>query len=214
MTTWIVLAGILIFLWLLAQIRVGAAASYSETVFSMDVKIGPKKIQILPSKASGEAKKPKQSKKTGDKQDHAPAGAKPKRSMKDTVSTVLHFLPLVGEAAGRLKRKIRIDDINLRIIWGAPDPADAAKGYGTVNAVMGILWSAVEHNFKIIKHDLSVDIDFEREEPEFSGDVRITVTIGQITVLALILGIKALKIYLGVRRERSENTENEKAVQV
>lgn len=213
MTIWIVLAGILLLFWLLGRIRMGAAASYSEAGFFLNVKIGPKEIQILPSKKNGIEKKPKQPKEPAEKPTELREGTKPKPSPKDTVSIVLRFLPLVGEAAGQLKRKIHIDDINLHIIWGASDPADAAKGYGAGSAAMGILWPAVEHNFKVKNHDLSVDVDFQREKPEFTGDVRITITIGQIAALAVILGVRALKIYLGVRRERSEKTENEKAVQ-
>ena len=211
MTFWIVLAGILFLFWLLGRIRVGAAAAYSESGFLLSVSVGPKRIQILPSEKE---KKPKQPKKAQKKSVAADQAEQSKPSGKDTVSTALRFLPLVGEAAGRLKRKIRIDDFNLRIIWGAADPADAAKGYGAANAAMGILWPAVEHNFKVKEYDLSVDVDFERSKPEFVGNVNVTITIGQIIALLLILGFKALKIHLGIRREKSEITENEKAVQV
>ena len=211
MTFWIVLAGILFLFWLLGRIRVGAAAAYSESGFLLSVSVGPKRIQILPSEKE---KKPKQPKKAQKKSVAADQAEQSKPSGKDTVSTALRFLPLVGEAAGRLKRKIRIDDFNLRIIWGAADPADAAKGYGAANAAMGILWPAVEHNFKVKEYDLSVDVDFERSKPEFVGNVNVTITIGQIIALLLILGFKALKIHLGIRREKSEKTENEKAVQV
>ena len=213
MTIWIVLAGILFMFWLLGRIRVRAAASYSQAGFFLNVRIGPKEISILPSKAKGKVKKPKQTKKTAQNPDGSPEGAKPKPGIADTVSTVLRYLPLVGEAAGRLKRKIRIDDINLHVIWGAPDPADAAKGYGMANAVMGILWPAVEHNFKVKEYDLGVDVDYEREKPEVNADACVSITVGQIIALVVILGTKALKIYLGIRREKSENTENEKAVQ-
>ena len=213
MKFWIVLAGILIVLWLLGRIRVGAAVNYSEAGFFLTAKFGPARIQILPAKTQKKEKMPKQAKKSEKKSVTVVGAEKPKRSIKDTVSTVLRFLPLVGEAAGRLKQKIRIDYVELHVIWGAADPADAAKGYGAGSAVMGILWPAVEHNFNVKKHDLTVDVDFESTSPEFIGAAQITITIGQCFCLALILGIKALKIFLGIRREKSEKTENEKAVQ-
>ncbi len=213
MTFWIVLAGILFLFWLLGQIRLSAAAEYSEVGFGLNVKVGPKQIQVLPAKPSGKEKQSRKSKQAKPQSAEGEEPAKQKKSGKDTVSTVLQFLPLVGEAAGRLKRKIRIDHINLYVVWGASDPADAAKGYGAGNAVMGILWPAVEHNFKVKEYDLSVDVDFEREKPEIVGDAQISITVGQILTLVLIIGVKALKIYLGNRREKSEKTENEKAVQ-
>lgn len=213
MTFWIVLVGILLVLWLLGRIRVGAAAAYSEAGLFLSVKAGPARIQILPAPTPKKEKATKKPKKTTD-QPAAPGNtAKPKRNAKDTVSVVLRFLPLVGEAAGRFKRKIRIDYIKLHIIWGASDPAAAAKGYGAGNAAMGILWPVVEHNFKVKEHDLRVDVDFERTKPEFVGEAQITITIGQCFSLALILGMKALKIYLGIHQEKTDNTKNEKAVQ-
>lgn len=213
MTFWIVLAGILLVLWLLGRIRVGAAAAYSEAGFFLSVKIGPARIQILPSQTQKKEKTPKKPKESTDQPAVSDNATKPKRNVKDTVSVVLRFLPLVGEAAGRFKRKISIDYIKLHIIWGASDPAAAAKGYGAGNAAMGILWPVVEHNFKVKEHDLRVDVDFEQTKPEFVGEARITITIGQCFSLALILGMKALKIYLGIRREKTEITKNEKAVQ-
>lgn len=213
MTFWIVLVGVLLALWLLGRIRVGAAAAYSEAGFFLSVKAGPAHIQILPAPAPKKEKTPKKPKKTATQPVAADGAAKPKRNVKDTVSVVLRFLPLVGEAAGRFKRKIRIDYIKLHIIWGASDPAAAAKGYGAGNAAMGILWPVVEHNFKVKERDLHVDVDFDRTKPEFVGEARITITIGQCFSLALILGMKALKIYLGIRREKSDKTNNEKAVQ-
>lgn len=210
MTIWIVLAGILLLFWLLGRIRVKAAASYSQTGFFLNVKIGPKVIPIVPSAQKAKGKKPK---KTKQQPEEMPESSKPKKGINDTVSTILRYLPLVGEAAGRLKRKIRIDNIDLHVIWGASDPADAAKGYGMANAVMGILWPAVEHNFRVKEYDLSVDVDYELEKPEVSTDVRVSITVGQILSLLVVLGVKALKIYLGGRREKSENNENKKAVQ-
>ena len=210
MTIWIVLAGILLLFWLLGRIRVKAAASYSQTGFFLNVKIGPKVIPIVPSAQKAKGKKPK---KTKQQPEEMPESSKPKKGINDTVSTILRYLPLVGEAAGRLKRKIRIDNIDLHVIWGASDPADAAKGYGMANTVMGILWPAVEHNFRVKEYDLSVDVDYELEKPEVSTDVRVSITVGQILSLLVVLGVKALKIYLGGRREKSENNENKKAVQ-
>ena len=213
MTFWIVLAGVLLVFWLLGRIRLGVAVAYSEAGFFLSVKIGPARIQILPANTLKKEKQPKKPKVVADQSAAADDVVKPKRNVKDTVSNVLRYLPLVGEAAGQLKRKIRIDRVELHIIWGVSDPADAATGYGAGNVAMGILWPAVEHNFKVKEYDLSVDVDFERTKPEFKGDARVTITIGQCFSLALALGIKTLKIYLGIRREKSEKTENEKAVQ-
>ncbi len=209
MTALIVVVCILLVFFLIGQIRVGAAVAYSEQGLFVKVKIGPVTIQILPPTGMKSKKEKKQ--KTPSKVS-ADSEAKPvqKKNVKDTLSLVLRFLPLVGEAAGRFKRKIRIDRLRLYVIWGASDPASAAKGYGAGNAALGIIWPVLDYNFNVKEHDLRVDVDFEREAPEIVADAQATLTIGQSLVLALRVGLKALKIYLGYRREQNE----QKAVQV
>lgn len=211
MTFWIVLACVLLAVWLIGRIRLGAAVAYSEAGFALSVKAGPKRIQLMPAKKKTEKKKPRKEKKTREKTKGKPE--KPKRAVKDTVSIAMQLLPLVGEAAGRFKRKIRIDYVRLHIIWGAADPAAAAKGYGAGNAAMGILWPVIEHNFNVKEHDLRVDVDFERSKPEIIAGAQVTITIGQCFSLSLRLGFKAFKIFLGIRRGQTDKTVNEKAVQ-
>ncbi len=208
MTALIVIGCIVLALVLIGQIRVGAAVSYSEAGLLVKVKAGPVRIQVLPAKK----RKTKQEKKPKPAPQHpAEKGAKAesKRSVKDTLSLALRFVPLLGEAAGRFKRKIRIDQLILHVIWGSADPASAALGFGAGSAALGMLWPIFEHNFRVKEHDLRVDVDFERKTPALTAQAQATLTIGQILALGLRLGVKALKIYLGVRREQTEK----KAVQ-
>lgn len=206
MTGLIVMGCILLALLLIGQLRVGASVAYSENGLFLKIKAGPFRIQILPAKEKEKERPPKKSKKHP-----AEEGAKPKPqgSKKNTLSLALRFLPLLAEAAGRFRRKIRIDRLNLYVIWGAPDPAAAAKGFGAGNAALGMLWPLFEHNFRVKEHDLRLDVDFTRTSPTLTADVQATLTIGQCLTLALRLGVKALKIYLGFRREQTK----QKAVQ-
>lgn len=206
MTGLIVGGCILLALLLLGQLRVGAAAAYSDSGLFLQIKVGPVRVQLLPPKRKERKKErpPKPAKKHP-----AEEGAKPQAKKKNTLSLALRFLPLLAEAAGRFKRKIRIDRLMLHVIWGASDPAAAAKGFGAGNAAMGMLWPLFEHNFKVKKHDLRVDVDFEQKSPTLTADAQATLTVGQCLVLAVRLGIKALKIYLGFRREQNK----QKAVQ-
>ena len=202
MTALIIVAGVLLALFLLGQLRVGAAVSYSEDGLFLRVKAGPLRIRILPPK---ERKKPKKEKPPKPAKKHPAqegAQARQKRKIKDTLSLALRFVPLLAEAAGRFRRKVRIDRLVLHVIWGADDPASAAMGYGAGNAAMGMLWPLIEHNFKVKDYDLRVDVDFERKTPALTAHAQATLTIGQSLALALRLGVKALKIFLGYSRRR------------
>lgn len=203
MTGLIVAGCILLVLLLLGQLRVGAAVTYSESGLFVKIKAGPIRIQVLPPKKKRRARPPEKH--------PAEKGAKPtpQGGKGKTLSLALRFLPLLAEAAGRFKRKIRIDRLRLYVIWGASDPAAAAKGFGAGNAALGMLWPVIEHNFHVKEHDLRVDVDFEQQSPTVEADAQATLTVGQCLTLAVRLGVKALKIYLGFRREQTE----QKAVQ-
>lgn len=207
MTVLIVLGCIVLTLFLLGQIRVGAAAAYSEAGLFLNLKAGYIRVQLYPMKKS--ARKKGKKVKPASKHPADSGAAAQKKSGKDTLKLALRFIPLLGEAAGRFKRKIRIDRLTLHVIWAASDPAAAAMGYGAGNAALGMIWPVIEHNFKVKDRDLRVDVDFEREKPEFAAQAQATLTIGQGVTLALCLGWKALKIFLGYRREQN----NQKAVQ-
>ena len=206
MTALIVLGCILLALILVGLIRVGASVDYSEAGLFVKIKAGPVRIQVLPAKEKQKKEKKTKSRHPADEG----AKAATQKNVKDTLSLALRFVPLLGEAAGKLVRKIRIDCLKLHVIWGSADPASAAMGFGAGNAALGMLWPIFEHNFHVKKHDLRVDVDFERKTPALTAQAQATLTIGQIVSLGLVLGVKALKIYLGVRREQ---TEQKKAVQ-
>lgn len=207
MTALIVLGCVMLALILIGQIRVGAAVEYSEAGLLLALRVGPVRVQLYPMKKRAGTKetKPKRASKHP-----ADSGAAARRtSGKDTLKLALRFVPLLGEAAGRFKRKIRIDRLSLRVIWAASDPATAAMGYGAGNAALGMIWPVIEHNFKVKDRDLRVDVDFERKKPELEARAQATLTIAQGVTLAVSLGWKALKLYLGYRREQ----KNQKAVQ-
>lgn len=200
----IVIGCILLILFLIGRIRVGALVRYSDAGAYAAVALGPLRIRLIPAKRTGKKKEP--AKKT---RKSKPKKAGSGRKTKDTLVLVKQFIPLLGEAAGGLKRKIRIDRIALHVIWGAGNPAAAALGFGAGNAVLGILWPCIEHNFNVKTHDLGVDVDFERKKPTVEVEAQATLTVGQGLALGIKLGVKVLKIFLGVRREQNE----QKAVQ-
>lgn len=204
----ILIGCIILFLFLIGQIRVGVSVRYTEAGLFAAIRVGVFRIQLLPAKKAGE-KKEKGTKQREKKPKDRAKSAGPKKKAGDTLALAMRFLPLLGEAAGQLKRKIKIDRLFLHVIWAAENPASAAMGFGAGNAALGMLWPILENNFKVGARDLSVDVDFQRTKPAVDVDAQATLTIGQGLVLGISLGIKVLKIYLGFRREQIE----QKAVQ-
>ena len=119
-----------------------------------------------------------------------------KESQPGTLSRLIKLLPVVGQACGSLKRKIRIDDLELELIWGGTDPAAAALSYGRANAALGMLWPILDNNFKVKRHSFKIGLDYGITEPMAEARAAVTLTVGQIVALGVHYGVKALVTWI------------------
>lgn len=189
MTGWLIVAAVLAALLLISLIRLGGQVKYSTEGFSATVLIGTVRIRLLPRKP-GKRRKRSPKKVDGEKK-RAPKATEHAKA-RGTLGHVMEVLPVIAEAAGALRRKIRIDRLDLTVIWAAEDPASAALGYGRANAILGMIWPLLDHNFKVKKCDWQVEVDYEKTTPELSVDAAITATIGQLAFFAICYGTKIL----------------------
>lgn len=195
MIGWIILGALFLLLLVLSMIRLGGKVKYGPEGFYACVFVGPVKIQLIPSKSKDSKqntkKQPKKEKKRA-KDKTAEQQEKP-----GMLGRVAELLPVIGEAAGALKRKIRIDYLNLNVIWGASDPASAALGYGKANAFLGMIWPILDNNFRVKKCDWHIDVDYGKTMPEFTADAAITISLGQLVSFVTQYG---LKLFINWRR--------------
>ena len=119
----------------------------------------------------------------------------------------MQLLPVVGQACGALKRKIRIDELKLKLIWGGSDPAAIALGYGQANAVLGMLWPVFDNNFKVMRSDFQIGMDYGRTRPAVELEVAATFTVGQITALSVHYGVKTLITWVKSGRTAGKRQE-------
>ena len=169
--------------------------------------LGPVKLQLFPAKEeAGGGWKPKKKKAKRNKETPA-AAEKPQENRPGTLSRLMQLLPVVGQACGALKRKIRIDDLELELIWGGSDPAAIALGYGQANAVLGILWPLFDHNFKVKRHSFQIGMDYARTRPAVELQAAATFTIGQLAALGVRYGVKALVVWIKSGRTAGKRQE-------
>lgn len=188
----IVLIVILAVLFLISLIRLGGRATFGPEGFGVVIIAGPARIKLLPTKSKDTAKPTKRKKQKSKTKRPADAKSQTEKKPGGTVGRVMALLPTVAEAAGGLKRRIRIDRLVLTAVWGAEDAASAAIGYGRANALLGMVWPLIDHNFKVKDCDFHVDVDYGRTVPEFTADAAITMTVGQLISFAVHYGVKLL----------------------
>lgn len=186
-----ILIAVLLVLFLLSKIRVGGQVRYTGGSLLVRARFGPGWLTVYPVKKKEKLEKAKveKSAKTAKKP------GKPPMKKRDVFGFVMDVLPVVAEAAGMLKRKIRIDDLKLDLLWSAPDPAACGMGYGAANAAAGMIWPLFEQNFNVKSYRIRTGVNFDRGSPDIQIEALVTMTMGQLLTLALGVLWKLFRIW-------------------
>ena len=175
--------------------------------------LGPVKITVYPGrkkeKKTSEQKSVKESvsRQSADepclpKPPQPPAEPKQK---KQTGGNLTDFLPLVKLAMdflGDLRRKIRLNDLYLRLILASSDPCDLAVNYGKTWTAVGNLMPVLERWFVIQKRDVEVECDFTASETKVIARLEITMTLGRLLALVAVYAVRGLKEFIQFRNNR------------
>lgn len=194
MTALKVIFSLLLFFFLLGLIRIGGEGEYSSEGFLLKFRLGRLKIQIFPKKEkAGNLKEPK----TSENESKNPEKEAKKAAKKGGgIAFIKSALPLVGEAIGGIKRKIRIDDLEINYtVAGATDAAQAALSYGYANALIGAILPLFQENFQLVDYNIRTDVDYKLKEPLIYLRFAFSGRIGAILALFIRLGWKFLKNY-------------------
>lgn len=210
---WLITFGIL---FLLAVLPLGVRIRYDSGGFLLRLVLGPIRFTVFPrpkkenkeekKEAPKEEKKESQKKKDEDlpKPPQPPKEEKPKEKT-ETGGSLTDFFPLVKVALdllGDFRRKLRLDDLYLRLILASSDPCDLAMNYGRTWAAVGNLMPVLEKYFVIKKRDVEVECDFAASETKVIARLEITITLGRLLALVVVYGIRALKEFMTLRNKR------------
>lgn len=203
MTALKALALVLLLLLLLGSLRVGGAGEYSADGVRAWLRVGPFHICLYPireKKGKGPAdkkKKPKRKAEKPEEDDEDKQGG--------TAELVKQCLPLVCEAAGELKRRIRIDRLLLDYTFaGKEDAAAAAVGFGYSNAAAGMILALFEQNFDVKERRVRTAVDFTSDRARIYLYAAISARLGQLLSFALRFGWKFLKVYRQTKNPKKE----------
>lgn len=209
---WWITLGIL---FLLAILPLGVSVHYNADGPVIKIILGPIKLQVVPAKKKPpkeKKEKPKKEKKPKKKAEAPPhqVGAdapppEPKPEKKEQGGSILDFLPLVQtvfEFLGDFRRKLRIDNLQLKLIMACGDPYNLAMNYGKAWAAVGNLLPKLEQWFVIGKRDIEVECDFVATETRIIAHLDLTITLGRILAAVFTFAFKALIKFLKIMKKR------------
>lgn len=206
---WLIALGILT---ALAILPLGVSAQYDSGGALVRLILGPVKLILYPrphspSKKEKKPKEKKQEEKTSEKEtQEASAPVKKKEASGDPQGgDWKDFLPLFRVAMdflGNFRRKLRVRDLEMKLILAGDDPCDLAVNYGRAWAALGNLMPKLERFLVIRKRNLEVECDFTSEKTLVFVRLELTITLGRLLGLAVVYGIRGLREYLKISKKR------------
>lgn len=190
-----ILAGVLFCLFLLGLVRLGAGVKYSADGLFLRLRFGLFQFQVYPLKNT-KKEKPEKSPKGKPQKEKQEKAEKEKGG---SLALVKQMLPLVCQAAGELKRKIRVDTLWLDLTVAADDAAAAAMAYGYANMAIGIIWPMIDQNFVVKDPNITTGVDFYDDTAIIYINAALSMRLGQLVSFGLRFGWKFLRIYLRTR---------------
>lgn len=200
----LILGVILLALAALSMVRLWGRVRYSQEGLALWLGLGLIRYQILPRRP----KRAKQKKKQRERQQEKPEKAETRRTGGPT-APVRKIIPLVGEAASRIRGRIRIDQLSLEVTAAAADPARAALAFGGANALIGMILPVLEHNFTVKDREIRTAVDFQKSEPTIYLSARLSMTVGQAVVFALWMLSRLARIMEPGRKGNKSESQKE-----
>ena len=205
---WLIALGVLV---LLAVLPLGVSARYNAKGLRVKVIAGPVRFTVFPlrKKEKKQVKKAEEpalpASEPAPKNPPAPPKPKEEPSGEEKGGSFLDFMPLVKLALdflGDFRRKLRLDNLELKLIMAGGDPANLAINYGRAWAAVGNLMPHLDRLFVIKKRDIEVECDFTGTETLVIARVDLTITLGRLLWLAVVYAIRAIKELLNIKKKR------------
>lgn len=197
---WLITAGVLV---LLAVLPLGVSAAYDEGGPLVRLIAGPIRIQVYPAKPKKEKAKDQKPKKTTEKkQEKKKTEEKPAEKKGGSVRDFLPLVSLVLEFLNDFRRKLRVNQLQLRVILAGDDPCDLAVNYGKAWAALGNLMPQLERVLVIQKRDVEVECDFISNQPLIVAKLDLTITLGRLLAVSLYHGVRILWQFLIIMKTR------------
>ena len=103
---------------------------------------------------------------------------------------------------GDFRRKLRLNNLELKLILAGDDPCDLAVNYGRAWAVVGNLMPQLEKWFVIKKRNIEVECDFEATQTLVIARLNLTITLGRLLAAVVKAAVRALVVFLKIKKKR------------
>lgn len=212
MIGWWILGGIVLLLLAVWLLRVRVEIAFGQEL-RLTAQIGPKKLLLLPKPEKKEKPGKKKAKKP---EQPAAAGKKEKKKFPFTFRDVRSALPVVFEALkkalGKIRRRMRVDPLDVSVIIGGSDPAKVAQMYGWAGTAVWSMMPQLEQLIHIPAPHIHLGVDYDSDRVRSEGRVGVRCRVGDLVVIVLTLAVPVLRWYMAWRKQNAPKQEVTKNV--
>ena len=202
---WLIALGILI---LLGSVPLGVFARYDSGGPLVRIVVGVLRFTVIP--LPKKKKKVPKEKKEPSPAEEKKTPPKPAEEPEKKGGSLRDFYPLiqVGERfLNQFRRKLRVDDLVLKLTLGGDDPCDLALNFGRAWAALGNLVPVLERFFHIRRRNFEVQCGFTSEETLIEAQAKLTMPLRQLVELGIVYGYLFIKELLFLKKKRKGGSE-------
>lgn len=100
------------------------------------------------------------------------------------------------------RKKLRVNNLTLKLILAGDDPCDLALNYGRAWAALGNLMPMLDKIFVVGKRDCEIECDFTATQTLVVAQMELTIRFGRLISLGLVYGFRLLKELLIFKKKR------------
>lgn len=183
----------LVALVLLGLLPVGIYAAYDRGGAVVSLIVGPFRLRLYPKRRS-RAKQNKRS-AAGSTAKDSSAANESRNAKAGTLSDFRAIVQLVFNFLSDFRRKLRIRNLELKIILAGDDPCDLSVNYGRAWTALGSVMPQLERLFVIKKRNLEIECDFTADEPLVEARIDMTITVCRLLWIIIYHAIPSLRKY-------------------
>ena len=180
---------VLVVIILLGLLPIGIYAAYDRDGAVAFLTVGPFRLRLYPKQSSGTKQKSRSSKADASNT----KGFQNRQSgsladFRDIAQLVLNFL-------SDFRRKLRIKNLEFKLILAGDDPCDLSVNYGRACAALGAFKPHVERLFVIKKQNIEIECDFLSEQTFVEARIDMTITACRLLWIIINHGLPCLRKY-------------------
>lgn len=190
-------------LLLIAAIPLGVLVRYDSRGPLVRVIAGFVRFTVIP--VPKRTKKPKKEKSPKAEAPPKPALQPAQKEAEKKGGSLRDFLPLVNvllDFMSSFRKKLRVNNLTLKLILAGDDPCDLALNYGRAWAALGNLMPMLDKIFVVGKRDCEIECDFTATQTLVVAQMELTIRFGRLISLGLVYGFRLLKELLIFKKKR------------